>query len=424
MFSPLAFPQGLVLYNLTKALPLPSHLALAPFEQYREPLVVVAISDFNESESGSEGTATSSHGGNGLPEVEGGSSTSPYVISLVENLKKVKVQFPKALVHQLLVFDHSVPSKEPPEGVVYIPTPEKSKTTTMKTVMCDLTSQLLAEMTSYAKSLQALPSLDSPKISRSLGNGDDYNTEVAKNFQSHHSMRSLSPVSTALRVENRMSMPVNMPSTATSRDSTPNGRAMSPANRTSTPPTTFDDIAATPDGRTRSRDRISMQGFGAGGAGERERIKGKGRISIAVGSLYLLAGRWPDALKELVEGAAVAKANSDYLWHGKALDYLSVCLVLYAWAGMEFRVSLPCTSICALIQKLCFWYTVILRDYRYLKYLFQEQKSLALVLQNLRNIRHPAALRNWQALILLRHQVALNRFRILLASSLIWRTIS
>ncbi len=83
-----------------------------------------------------------------------------------------------------------------------------------------------------------------------------------------------------------------------------------------------------------------MQGFGAGGAGERERIKGKGRIGIVIGSLYLLAGRWPDAVKELTEGATIARANTDYLWHGKALDYLAICLVMYAWAGMEFRVSL------------------------------------------------------------------------------------
>ena len=72
---------------------------------------------------------------------------------------------------------------------------------------------------------------------------------------------------------------------------------------------------------------------------EKERIKGKGRIGTIVGALYLLAGRWPDALKELVDSATVARANSDYVWLAKALDYILVTLLMYAWAGMDFKVS-------------------------------------------------------------------------------------
>ena len=343
MFSPLAFPTGLVLYDLTTALPPPSHLALAPFELYREPLVVVAISDYKSLGHRLTDTSYDALEGERSYGAEDGSNTSPYVKSFVEDLDRVKTQFPKSLVHQLLVFDHPKPQEVPPEGVVYVATPEKSKTTTVKTVMCDLTSQLLAEMNSYAKSLQALPTLESVKSMHRLGNGDLYNAEVATSSRpipALQGMRSLSPAGISSTVDHRMSMPAHMPSSTMSRDSTPEGRAISPPSRVSTPPTTFDEIAATPDGRRRSRDKVPMQGFGAGGAAERERIKGKGRIAIVIGSLYLLAGRWPDALKELSEGATIAKANTDYLWHGKALDYLSVCLIMYAWAGMEFRVSL------------------------------------------------------------------------------------
>ena len=343
MFSPLAFPTGFVLYDLMTALPPPSHLALAPFELYREPLVVVAIADHKSSGEELRDTTNDSHEGERLYGAGEGSNTSPYLKSLVEDLDRVKTRFPKSLVHQLLVFDHHKPQKVPPEGVVYIATPEKSKTTTVKTVMCDLTSQVLAEMNSYAKSLQALPTLESPKSVHRLGNGDLYDVELrtsSRPVSALQGMRSLSPGGTSSKVDHRVSLPAHMPSSTTSRDSTPDGRAISPPKRVSTPPTTFDEIAATPEGRRRSRDRVSMQGFGAGGAGERERIKGKGRIGIVIGSLYLLAGRWPDAVKELSEGATIAKANTDYLWHGKALDYLSVCLIMYAWAGMDFRVSL------------------------------------------------------------------------------------
>ncbi|KAI4286521.1 MAG: hypothetical protein L6R35_004230, partial [Caloplaca aegaea] len=54
--------------------------------------------------------------------------------------------------------------------------------------------------------------------------------------------------------------------------------------------------------------------------------------------MYLLAGRWPDAVKETVDGATVAKANNDHLWHGKALDHLLVICLLYAWAGLDFQI--------------------------------------------------------------------------------------
>ena len=353
MFSPLAFPTGLVLYNLTTAISTSSHLALAPFEQYREPLIVIAIGDSTTSRIGWGDTATNSHNLDGLYGTETDSSTPTNKTALVEDLERIKVQFPKALVHQVLVFDHVAPTVPTQERIFYIPTPEKSKTTTMKTVMCDLTSQLLAEMTLYAKSLQALPSIEFPRFAQSLGNGDRYKMDTLRSSESQQVRRSLSPASTVARVESRMSMPIHISSNTSLRDATPDDRSRSPTKGTSTPPTTFDEIA-TQEGRRRSRDRVSMQGFGAGGAGERERIKGKGRIAIVIGSLYLLTGRWPDALKELAEGGSIAKANSDYVWHGKALDYIIVCLILYAWAGMEIRVSFPGLATCTSLHKGCF----------------------------------------------------------------------
>ena len=53
----------------------------------------------------------------------------------------------------------------------------------------------------------------------------------------------------------------------------------------------------------------------------------------------MLAGRWPDAVRELTENAMIARTHNDHIWHAKALDYLLVCLLMYAWAGIDFRVS-------------------------------------------------------------------------------------
>ena len=52
----------------------------------------------------------------------------------------------------------------------------------------------------------------------------------------------------------------------------------------------------------------------------------------------MCAGQWHEALKELTEAATQARTFSDHLWHAKALENIMVCLLLFAWAGMDFQV--------------------------------------------------------------------------------------
>lgn len=349
MFSPLAFPTGLVLYEISTTLPPLSHLALAPFELYRAPLIVAAVADGDQFGSALPHEHISGRSGETPGDTNWGFPAPEHLDSLLEGLGRLRNDFPGALVHQVLIFDYLTPAVALPDDMIAVPSPEHSKTTTIKTVMCDLTSRLLAEMTTFAKSLQALTSLNSPSAIPCTAAPRENSPSIEMSINgpsasSRPSSASLgarnlwSPGETSNH-EHRVSMPAQMPLGTNSRTYIPDVKAISPPNGVRTPPTTFDEIAATPEGRSTSRDRVSVHGFGAGGAVERERNKGKGRIAIVIGSLYLLAGRWPDAMKELVEGAVVAKANSDYLWHGKALDYVLVCLLMYAWAGMDFRVS-------------------------------------------------------------------------------------
>ena len=113
----------------------------------------------------------------------------------------------------------------------------------MRTIMCDITSCLLSEFTGYARTLQSLPTLESPLASGVVEDA------------------GVTPSSASNRV--------SMPSIA--------GASV---------------IGGLPG------QRISISGFGSGTVTERARIKGKARIQIAIGELYLLAGRIPDALKE------------------------------------------------------------------------------------------------------------------------------
>jgi hypothetical protein len=152
-----------------------------------------------------------------------------------------------------------------------------------------------------------------------------------------------------------MSMPV-LPSGGALTTDDP--RAVSPSGQDNrAPPTTFDEISGvnaanatqqatsnqskgTTSAKDTTSDRVSIHGFGSGGVGERARNKGRGRIGIVVGTLYMCAGQWQDALRELTEGATRARAFSDHLWHAKALEHIMVCLLLFAWSGMDVQVCM------------------------------------------------------------------------------------
>ncbi len=364
MFSPLAFPDGAIFYELLTHLPPPSHVALSPFDLYREPLALIAVADGAEM-----GNAVFGKRHSGARTV-----VEANIRGLDQELEDLRDAYPKMLVHQVLLFDYLATKDNPvhiPEGIVTIPPAEHHKRTTMKTVMCDISSLILAEMTTLAKSFEGMTYVDSPGQASSIrplngnsGAGDDPGGLSRRNSQYSlpTNTRSSSASGLADRSQARMSMPP-VPSGRppfSSSNSTP-ARPSTPVNTRSAlanPPTTFEEIQTgantsepaspehtfpprpvTAEGtRAQSQDRGSVQGFGPGGLNERWRNKGKSRVQIIVGSLYLQAGCWVEAIKELVDGATVAKSINDHLWHGKALELILVSLLLLGWADIEFTV--------------------------------------------------------------------------------------
>ncbi|OAX80981.1 hypothetical protein ACJ72_04678 [Emergomyces africanus] len=338
-FSPLAFPTGMVVYDLSISVPPISHLDLYPFEIFREPLVIIAIADGAELPGPAEGTGTgtSSHAtsngtkANKYPRAEG-------LEELQGSLNVLKQSHPRSLVQQLLIFDYAAVENllTGPETVVWIPRPEAARSTTVKTVMCDITSRLLGELSGLAERMQEWPTVESPKASSW---GPRRTPEVR-------------PVALEKLQQHRMTMPAQMPGA--------NGSFISAADTNFQPaehdsPTTFDEItrsiqlsnrvtssikASSKSGsKEHSRERLSV---GFVGANERSKSRVKGRLNIIMGTLFLQAGRWPDSLKELAEGAAIARANSDYIWHAKALESILQCLLMFGWAGMDFKIPQIC----------------------------------------------------------------------------------
>lgn len=361
MFSPLAFPDGAMFYDLVTHMPPPSHLALSPFDLYREPLAVIAIADgvelenvsFNRRQSGNAPTLAEKN-----------------IRTLDQGLEELRDTFTKALTHQVIIFDYTQPDPHQftiPEGIITIPKVENSNRTTVKTVMCDVSSLLLAEMTTLAKSFEAMTHVDSPGYApRPQTNGSSYTVEDgALRNQRRNSQFAIPTRSATTNVVDksqvRMSMPAfrglpfgagssapaNRPVTPDRRSSPnlpedmPNGGRPLPGSpeQISARPGTAEGIRSPP-----VQDKVSVQGFGPGGLNEKWRNKGKSRTAILIGSLYLQAGRWNDALKDLTEGATVAKSINDHLWHAKALDLITVCLLLLGWAGTEFQIPTICLS--------------------------------------------------------------------------------
>ena len=295
----------------------------------------------------------------GLEEYEPAPEDDTGISSAVDDIRE---QFPQAYLHTLMMFDSSMQSIHPqlPPETMLVPPVAQLKTTTMKTFMCDLSSKLLAELTTFARSIQALPTVASPASQGGIIEGTPAWTypdslPSRRNSQTPTLSRQDSPVSANQKDFHRMSMPV-LPSSSGAPSTVDDPRAASPSVQGArTPPTTFDDIAAVGVGNSLNRansnssrpgvnaressiDRVSIQGFGSGGVGERARNKGRGRVSIVIGTLYLCAGQWHEALRELTDGATRARAFSDHLWHGKALENILVCLLLFAWSGMDFQV--------------------------------------------------------------------------------------
>ncbi|EAQ86526.1 hypothetical protein CHGG_07779 [Chaetomium globosum CBS 148.51] len=356
MFSPLAFPDGAMFYDLMMHHPPASHLALSPFDLFREPLAVIAVADGAELP---KAVFSKRHSG-------GKTVEEANIRSLYQDLEDLRDRYSKVLAHQVLVFDYTPAKENPlpiPEGIVTVPPAEQSKRTTIKTVMCNISALILAEMTTLAKSYEGMSFIDSPGQSsgHQMSAIDEPTAAPRRNSQfSLPINRSSSTSGLPDRSRVRMTMPP-VPSKgqlSESAGSTPTVRPTTPVSNNKplpSPPSTFENIIGpmTPNSpeqaglsrhdtsdsfRTQSQDRVSVQGFGPGGLNERWRSKGRSRVQVVVGSLYLQAGLWNNALKELTEAATIAKSINDHLWHGKALELTLISLLLLGWAGIEFRV--------------------------------------------------------------------------------------
>lgn len=343
MFSPLAFPNGTLFYNFSTAMPPQSHLALSPYELFREPFVVLGLVDFLEYQSEDEAKGLEHPNGS----VE---SAKPERHDRLEFLaEQLREQHPRVLVTQLLLMDCASNRTDIllPDDAIAVPSSDKSTSTTIKTVMCDVSSKLLAEMTTFAKDIRSSPRVKSPE---STSNPSQVMLQRHSSLKSQGSRpESPAPGATQRSTSHAPLRDIYSPPSSVTGESTPS----SPSKKDG-PPTSFDEIAnaAMTDGTTRSNsraggsegarpmshDRTSLYGSGPVSTPERAKNIGKARSGIVIGAIFLMAGHWSDAWRELQEHTAKAKSLGDHLWHSKGIELLLTCMLLFSWAGFDFQV--------------------------------------------------------------------------------------
>lgn len=71
---------------------------------------------------------------------------------------------------------------------------------------------------------------------------------------------------------------------------------------------------------------------------ERRDLKSRGRQLKILGNLYMLAGKYNNALKELNDAIILLKQSSDYLWLGSALESISVLIIMMTALGLPYQV--------------------------------------------------------------------------------------
>lgn len=252
MFSPLGYPNGKVIYDFSLSAPdEEENFALYDLEPFRQTFVVFGLASFKDAEEGH------------LP------GEAEY--------KALKVQYRNAILHKILVFgvpDEKSLSKT--KNIVPILSTKAQSFTSLETVMCDVTSEFLAELAVYTISRQ-MGSFKSPMIK----DMDSPNlTSVAKKSVFGHAAMSRSA-----------------------------------------------------SGSLTKTGSISL------GLTDRSQNRQRGRQQKFTGNMFLLAGKLPDALRELSEAATIFKATYDHLWHASALDSIGACLVFMSF--LEVPITIP-----------------------------------------------------------------------------------
>ncbi|KAK5122699.1 hypothetical protein LTR85_003614 [Meristemomyces frigidus] len=319
LLSPKGSPQGSLLFNYTTFPSSEQERQLSPYELFREPLLVLGIA-----------SGLSNDGDKHEAEVK-------------EAARYLRERHPRVVHRHILLLETGERRPSSVNNVTAVGESDASDGPALRAAMCEAAAQFLVEFTTYTKALQVSPTVQTPgQTSRasqravpqrgderrpesgyatptqstavSSPTGDDHSRPPSRGFGSP-------PPATSFEQVQRAS---NAPNALARSDSNTSNRSGQNGDRAS------------------SRNRVSVHGFGPSTSKEKDKNRGKARVGIVIGHVHLMAGQWREALRMLVEHTNVARKISDSIWHGKGLEGILVCMLLLAWAGIEFSIPSVC----------------------------------------------------------------------------------
>ncbi|KAM0713667.1 hypothetical protein Q7P37_010629 [Cladosporium fusiforme] len=320
LLSPRKFEQGCLLLNYTTSTASEAILQLCPYDVFREPLLVLGVV-----------------GGLGDDEEEGRKELKAAANYLRERHPRVVHR------HLLVLGDNKDNLLGNQENASMVEQPHESGHPSLVNAMQTLAVRFLRELSTYVQAMQASPSIPTPG-------------QPSRNLQRASWMRE----------PDSKSVPGSGYGTPPDVSSPPpgdDGPSRPPSRSITSPATSFDHIPNTnaavnalarsdsrtsnrgTNGRGSSQDRVPIQGFGTNTSAEKTKKRGRARVSIVVGSLYMMAGMWSDALRLLTEHTTQARTLHDLLWLAKGLENIVVCQLLQAWAEVEFQVPAICQQV-------------------------------------------------------------------------------
>lgn len=319
--------------------------------------MVLCLADATEygHDSTSDKSAGDEHGSGGYDELR-------------QCVAIVKDQLPRALLVQPLLFDADSVSgaEEEIQNFIIIPPLHDSYTTTIKGVMSDVSARLLAELSTYARSIQearsiptpagtsGLPPVGNAKTPRPLSllrttslradRGRSGSPQLAENEYDMNGLPELTEVESAPAEfseyeDSQMSSPRESMGTPELGESVQAPRARQVSRDSSVDSLAWRELDDSKRHVPNPR-RSLLRNLPSPAEVVERRLKG--RQILVIGSLYLQAGRWSDALRELNDGVLKARANDDHFWHAKGLENVIVTMLLLAKGGMDFQIPETC----------------------------------------------------------------------------------
>jgi hypothetical protein len=315
LLSPGKSEEGCLLLHYTTSSASVATLHLSPYEIFREPLLVVGVV-----------------GGLGEDEEEGRKELKAATDYLRE-------RHPRVVHRHLLVLRdrQNETAKDVDNATVVDQSHERGHPSLVK-AMQTLSVSFLRELSTYVQAMQVSPSIPTPG-------------QTSRSLQRASWMRDVEMRSTP---GSGHGTPRNVTSPPPSGE---DGASRPPSRSLASPATSFDHLPNTSaavnalsrsdsnrgnHGRGSSQDRVPTQGFGTNTSTEKTKRRGKARVGIVVGSVYMMAGMWKQALQMLIEHTTQVRTLQDQLWYAKGLENIIVCQLLQAWAGLGFQVPAIC----------------------------------------------------------------------------------